>query len=62
MAPDAQSAPAQKAINARLVDQAWAVPVVGAPLSYYTVKGITGLEATPQNSGVPWLTELRPAS
>ena len=62
VAPDAQSAAAQKAINARLVDQAWAVPVVGAPLSYYTVKGITGLEATPQNSGVPWLTELRPAS
>ena len=43
------------------MDQAWAVPVVGAPLSYYTVKGITGLEATPHNSGVPWLTDLRPA-
>ncbi len=59
-APEAHSAAAQKAINARLMDQAWAVPVVGAPLSYYTVKGITGLEATSQNSGVPWLTEIRP--
>lgn len=63
VAPDAHStAAAQRAINGRLVDQAWAVPVVGAPLSYYTVKGITGLDATTQNAGVPWLTELRPAT
>jgi peptide/nickel transport system substrate-binding protein len=61
VAPEAQSASAQKAINDRLVDQAWSVPVVGSPLSYYTVKGIAGLEATSQNSGVPWLTEIRPA-
>lgn len=62
VAPDSASAAAQQAINARLVDQAWTVAVVGAPLSYYTVKGITGLDATPQNSGVPWLTEIRPAA
>jgi peptide/nickel transport system substrate-binding protein len=62
VAPDAGSAAAQKAINARLVDQAWTVPVVGAPLSYYTVKGITGLAATAQNSGVPWLTDIAAAS
>ena len=35
--------------------------MVGAPLSYYTAKGITGLDATRANSGVPWLTEIRPA-
>ena len=62
VAPDSASAAAQQAINARLVDQAWTVALVGAPLSYYTVKGITGLDATPQNSGVPWLTEIRPAA
>ena len=37
------------------------MPVVGAPLSYYTVKGMTGLDATSANSGVPWVTELRSA-
>ncbi|MFI7467411.1 ABC transporter substrate-binding protein [Nonomuraea sp. NPDC049646] len=51
----------QKQINAYLVDQAWSLPVVGAPLSYYLVKGLTGLDATTANAGVPWLTELRPA-
>jgi len=44
------------------VDLAWAVPVVGAPLSYYESSGVTGLEtATAANSGVPLLTDLRPA-
>ena len=52
----------EKQINARLVDQAWSVPVVGAPLSYYSAKGITGLDATSQNAGVPWLTEIRPGN
>lgn len=61
-APEDQSAQAEKAINAYLVEQAWTVPVVGAPLSYYTVKGLSGLDATSQNSGVPWLTELKPSS
>lgn len=61
-APADQSAAAEKAINAHLVDQAWTVPVAGAPLSYYTVEGLTGLDATAQNSGVPWLTELRPTN
>ncbi len=51
----------QQQINARLVEQAWTVPVVGAPLSYYTVKGLTGLDATSANSGVPWVTDLRSA-
>ena len=30
-----QGAALEKQINARLVDQGWSVPVVGAPLSYY---------------------------
>ena len=49
----------EKQINQRLIDQAWSLPVVGAPLSYYLAKGFTGLDATSQNSGVPRLTELR---
>jgi peptide/nickel transport system substrate-binding protein len=55
------SGKAQQQINGYLVDQAWAVPVVGAPLSYYLAKGYTGLDATSANAGVPWLTDLRPA-
>lgn len=51
----------EKQINAYLVQQAWTLPVVGAPLSYYLAKGVTGIDATSANSGVPWLTELRPA-
>lgn len=51
----------QQQINAWLVDQAWTVPVVGAPLSYYSVEEVTGLEATAANSGVPRLTEIQPA-
>jgi len=57
-----EAASLEKQINAKLVNDAWSVPVVGAPLSYYTVKGITGLDATSQNSGVPWLTDVRPES
>ena len=57
-----EGAALEKQINARLVDLAWAVPVVGAPLSYYESSGVTGLEtATAANSGVPLLTDLRPA-
>jgi peptide/nickel transport system substrate-binding protein len=52
----------QKQINARLVTQGWSVPVVGAPLSYYEAKGITGTEATSANGGVPHLTEIRPSN
>ncbi|PKV95512.1 MULTISPECIES: ABC transporter substrate-binding protein [Amycolatopsis] len=52
----------EKQINAYLVQQAWTLPVVGAPLSYYLAKGVTGLDATAANSGVPWLTELRPGA
>ncbi|MGQ4383762.1 ABC transporter substrate-binding protein [Streptomyces sp. SAS_270] len=59
-ADEKDSAGLQKQINARLVNQAWALPVVGAPLSYYHAKGLTGLAATTANSGVPWLTDLRP--
>ena len=51
----------QQQINARLVDQAWAIPVVGAPLSYYLASGLTGIEATAANSGVPLITDLQPA-
>ncbi|WP_315070585.1 ABC transporter substrate-binding protein [uncultured Microbacterium sp.] len=51
----------QQDINARLVDQAWTIPVVGAPLSYYLASGLTGIEATSANSGVPMITDLQPA-
>jgi peptide/nickel transport system substrate-binding protein len=53
----------QQKINARLMELGWALPVVGAPLSYYQTDAVTGLEdATSANAGVPWLTDLRPAS
>ncbi|MCJ1697254.1 ABC transporter substrate-binding protein [Rathayibacter caricis] len=51
----------QKQINRRLVEQAWTIPVVGAPLSYYTVQGLEGFDATSANGGVPLITDLRPA-
>lgn len=62
VADEAAGAALEKQINARLVDQAWTIPIVGAPLSYYTAKGITGMDATSANAGVPWVTDLRPAS
>lgn len=55
------SAGIQKQINSYLVKQAWTVPVVGAPLSYYLAKGYTGLDATAANSAVPYLPGLHPA-
>ncbi|MEU1178623.1 ABC transporter substrate-binding protein [Streptomyces sp. NPDC005820] len=58
-ADEKDSTALQKQINAYLTKQAWALPVVGSPLSYYLAKGLTGLDATTANSGVPWLTELR---
>ncbi|MEU2914798.1 ABC transporter substrate-binding protein [Streptomyces massasporeus] len=61
-ADEKDSAALQQQINAHLMKQAWALPVVGAPLSYYLAKGLTGLEATTANAGVPWLTELRQES
>lgn len=48
----------EKAINTRLVEQGWAVPVVGAPLAWYVADGYGGIEATTQNAAVPHLTEL----
>jgi len=51
----------QQDINRRLVDQAWTLPVVAAPLSYYHVAGLTGMDATSANAGVPLITDLRPA-
>ena len=50
----------EQQINARLVDQAWTIPVVGAPLSYYLVSGLTGLDATSANAGVPLITDVQP--
>ncbi|MFD5160859.1 ABC transporter substrate-binding protein [Streptomyces hawaiiensis] len=58
-ADEKDSAALQKQINAYLMKQAWALPVVGAPLSYYLAKGLTGLEATTANSGVPTFADLR---
>ena len=52
----------EQQINAYLVDQAWTVPLVGSPLSYYTAEDITTPDATTANAGVPWLTDLAPAS
>lgn len=51
----------QQQINQRLVDEAWTIPVVGAPLSYYVGSGLTGLDATSANAGVPMITDLKPA-
>lgn len=51
----------QKKINERLMDQAWTIPVVGSPLSYYIAPGLTGFDATSANAGVPLVTDLRPA-
>ena len=51
----------EQRINARLVDQAWALPVLGAPLSWYLAEGLTGIEATPGNGSVPPLVDIRPA-
>ena len=60
-AADTQQGPAvEKQINAYLTEQAWALPVVGSPLSYYLVDGLTGLDATSANAGVPVLSDLRP--
>jgi peptide/nickel transport system substrate-binding protein len=61
-ADEDDSAALQKQINKYLTEQAWAVPVVGSPLSYYLVDGLTGLDATSSNAGVPRLTELRPTN
>lgn len=61
-ASEEDSAEIQQQINGYLVDQAWTVPVVGSPLSYYTVDGLTAPDATTANAGVPWLTDLQPAS
>lgn len=62
-AADTEQGPAiEKQINAYLVDQAWALPVVGSPLSYYLVGGLDGLDATSANAGVPVLSDLRPSN
>lgn len=50
----------EQRINARLVDQAWALPVMGAPLVWYLVEGLTGIEATGGNSSVPTFVDIRP--
>ena len=63
LASEADGPAIEKQINARLVDLGWALQVVGAPLSYYQDKSVTGLEtATSANAGVPLLTDLRLAS
>lgn len=51
----------EQRINARLVDQAWALPVLGAPLSWYLAEGLAGIDATPGNGSVPPLVDIRPA-
>ncbi|XAZ30123.1 ABC transporter substrate-binding protein [Paenarthrobacter ureafaciens] len=61
VADEKSGAGLQKQINERLMDQAWTIPVVGAPLSYYLASGLTGFDATSANAGVPLVTDLRPA-
>ena len=58
--PNCWTSDVQRRINARLVDQAWALPVVGAPLAYYLTEGLTGIEATGGNGAVPILADIRP--
>ena len=50
----------ERRINARLVDQAWALPVMGSPLAWYLAEGLTGIEATGANSSLPTLVDIRP--
>lgn len=50
----------ERRINARLVDQAWVLPVMGSPLPWYLAEGLTGLEATSANSSIPTLADIRP--
>lgn len=57
--PSEQAGELEQAINQRLVEQGWALPVLGTPLGYYLADGYTGLEATALNSAVPHFTELR---
>lgn len=62
-ASEAEGREVEKKINARLVEQGWALPVVGAPLAYYQSDAVSGLEgATSANAGVPLLSDLQPAS
>ncbi|MEV4954069.1 ABC transporter substrate-binding protein [Paenarthrobacter nitroguajacolicus] len=60
VADEKTGAALQQQINERLMDQAWTIPVVGAPLSYYLAPGLTGFDATSSNAGVPLVTDLRP--
>ena len=55
------SSDVEQRVNARLVHQAWALPVVGAPLSWYLAEGLTGIEATTGNASIPTLVDIRPA-
>lgn len=57
--PSDEAGELEQQINQRLVEQGWAVPVLGTPLGYYLADGFTGLEATSLNSAVPHFTELR---
>ena len=50
----------EQRINARLVDQAWALPVMGSPLAWYLAEGLTGIEATGANASLPTLVDIRP--
>lgn len=50
----------ERRINARLVDQAWVLPVMGSPLPWYLAEGLTGIEATSANTSLPTLADIRP--
>ena len=49
----------ERRINARLVEQAWVLPVMGSPLVWYFAEGLTGIEATGGNSAIPTFVDLR---
>lgn len=50
----------EQRINARLVDQAWALPVMGSPLVWYLADGLGGIESTTGNAAIPSLVDIRP--
>ena len=53
------SSDVEQRINARLVDQAWALPVMASPIAWYVAEGLTGIEATGGNGAIPTLADLR---
>jgi peptide/nickel transport system substrate-binding protein len=60
-APTEQAPAIARQIQARLVDQAWFVPVVSTPLVTMYRSTVTGVNASPRRN-VPYMNEIRPAT